>query len=380
LSGKLAVIYSDDFLAYDFGPAHPLTPKRLKLTYLLMKATGILSKPGVEVQPPRMANEHELSLFHEKDYLDFVRRMSKTGHGLLDFGDTPAFRGAYEAAAVAVGATLVAADLIMEGSSNHAMNISGGLHHAHPERASGFCIFNDPAICIAYLKQRYNLKRILYLDIDAHHGDGVMYGYYSDPSLLDIDFHEDGKYLFPGSGFIYETGECQAKGLKVNVPIPPLTGDHDYIFAFQELVPPLIHGFKPEFIIAQFGADSHRSDPLAHLQLTTLSYSIIARSIHELAHEVCQGRVIALGGGGYIPANVARAWTIVAAELAGINLKDTLPEEWKMHFKKLMGIEAPERLRTEEPFKIARLHRTAAINSITADLKRRIPLLSHLPS
>jgi acetoin utilization protein AcuC len=243
-----------------------------------------------------------------------------------------------------VGASLQACDNIMSGNYNHAFNPSGGLHHAHPERASGFCIFNDPAISVDYLKTKYKVKRLVYLDIDAHHGDGVMYGYYSDPSLMDIDFHENGKYIFPGTGFPDEIGENEAKGLKLNIPLLPGTGDEAYLTAFHKLVPDVVREFRPEIILVQCGADGHMDDRLAHLRLTTNMYREVVSEMHTLAHQLCGGRLLLFGGGGYTLANVPRVWTIAFATLAGKKLDNQIPEHWSREFRELAGENPPNEL------------------------------------
>jgi acetoin utilization protein AcuC len=258
------------------------------------------------------------------------------------------------------------------------MNISGGLHHAHPGRASGFCIFNDPAISIAYLKKKYGVKKILYLDVDAHHGDGVMYGFYSDGAVLDIDFHEDGQHLFPGTGFANEVGEADGKGLKVNIPLPPFTDDDLYLPLFREIVPHAVRKFRPDILLLQCGADSHANDLLAHLQLTTKTYVEVARTVHELAHEVAGGRLIVFGGGGYNQANVARTWALVAATLAQAKLPDQTPRTWRKLFETLVGEEAPVNMSSENEGRkelSAHVDKDQVRNSVR-ELKRHIELLS----
>ena len=316
----------------------------MKLTYDLIKAKGILENESVSVFSPRPASRKELLLFHEDQYVNLVQRYSEKGSGVLDMGDTPAFKGCYEATSLVVGASLIGCDMIMTGKASHAFNPSGGLHHAHPERASGFCIFNDPAVAIAYLKSKYQLKRILYLDIDAHHGDGVMYGYYADPAVMDIDFHESGHFLFPGTGFPDETGEGEAEGLKINIPLSPATGDHAYLKAFRELVPALITEYRPEIILVQCGADGHIDDRLAHLRLTTGVYSEVVSEMHRLAHEVCNGRLLLFGGGGYTLANVPRVWAVAFATLAGLKMSDEIPSAWSMEFESLTDEDPPASL------------------------------------
>ncbi len=298
----------------------------------------------MEVVPPRPATREEILLFHENDYVRLVERYSVKGSGLLDMGDTPAFKGCYEATSLVAGASLVECDMVMSGKLDHAFNPSGGLHHAHPERASGFCIFNDPAIVIAHLKSKYHVKRLLYLDIDAHHGDGVMYGFYSDPGVLDIDFHESGKFLFPGTGFPDETGKGEAEGLKVNIPLLPATGDEAYLRAFRQLVPALVRKYQPEVILVQCGADGHMDDKLAHLRLTTKVYSEVVGEMHRLAHELCNGKFLLFGGGGYTLANVPRVWTVAFATLAGIELTEEIPLDWSREFASATDEDPPAAL------------------------------------
>jgi acetoin utilization protein AcuC len=332
LGGRTGLVWDDGFVSYNLGPSHPLRPVRVKLTFELIKAKKILENQDVEILKARTATREEIGLFHEDSYIKLVESYSKKGSGLLDAGDTPAFNGCYEATSLVVGASLSAADAIMAGKVSHAFNPSGGLHHAHPERASGFCIFNDPAVVISYLKSKYRLKRILYLDIDAHHGDGVMYGYYDDPSVLDIDFHESGRFLFPGTGFPDETGKGPARGLKLNVPLPPSTGDQAYLDAFRQVVPDAVKDFKPEIILVQCGADGHLDDKLAHLRLTTKVYSDVVGEMHGLAHELCGGRFLLFGGGGYTLGNVPRVWTVAFAKLADAGLTNEIPAEWSREF------------------------------------------------
>jgi len=344
LGGRTTLLYSEKFLNYDLGPLHPLRPVRVKLTHDLIQAKGLLDEDEIKITVPRVSSEEEILLFHEKEYVRLVQKYSERGSGLLDAGDTPAFKGCFEATSLVVGASLEACDQIMSGKFAHAFNPSGGLHHAHPERASGFCIFNDPAVSINYLRKKYNARRLVYLDIDAHHGDGVMYGFYNNPSLLDIDFHENGKYLFPGTGFPDEIGGNEAKGLKLNVPLLPGTGDQAYLRAFHKIVPDIVRRFRPEIILVQCGADGHAEDRLAHLRLTTNMYNEVVSEMHDLAHELCKGRFLLFGGGGYTLANVPRVWTIALAALAGKKLDNRIPEHWSKEFLKLTGEDPPNDL------------------------------------
>jgi acetoin utilization protein AcuC len=378
MTQTLGIVYTEEFQKYDFGPTHPLKPTRLKLTYELMKTTNLLSKDNIKISEPRQASREELCLFHDEAYLRLVEAASRAGTGFLDMGDTPAFKGCYEASALASGASLSAVDIVMSGAATHAMNISGGLHHAHRDRASGFCIFNDPAISIAYLKKKYALQRILYLDVDAHHGDGVMYGFYSDPCVLDIDFHEDGHHLFPGTGYTDEIGEGSASGFKINIPLLPFTGNEQYLALFRRIVPTVVRKYKPEMLLLQCGVDAHANDLLAHLQLTTRAYVEITRIAHELAHEVAGGRLVVFGGGGYNPANVARTWTIVAATLADANLPTATSSAWRKMFEALVGEEAPATISSdgEEKSSLSSRVDSRHLTAVLEDLKRRVPLLS----
>jgi acetoin utilization protein AcuC len=378
MTPTLGIVYSEAFQQYDFGPTHPLKPTRLKLTYELMKGIGLLSAKNVKVIEPQEASRDELLLFHDEEYLRLVKKMSEQGTGYLDMGDTPAFKGCYEASALATGASLAAVEAVMSGKVTHAINIAGGLHHAHHDRASGFCIFNDPAISIAYLKKNYGLERVLYLDVDAHHGDGVMYGFYSDPAVLDIDFHEDGRHLFPGTGFTHEVGAGKAAGLKINVPLSPFAGDETYLGLFRKIVPAAVSKYRPQILLLQCGADSHANDLLGHLQITTKTYREVVKEVHNLAHELADGRFVIFGGGGYNIANVARTWTAAACALANYDCPKTTPRNWQKMFEALVGEKAPENMETDSE---ARQELSSGVvearaNQTLQELKSKVPLLT----
>ncbi|MCK4367379.1 MAG: acetoin utilization protein AcuC, partial [Thermoplasmata archaeon] len=253
----------------------------------------------------------------------------------------------YYASAVHTGAVIHATDIVMDGQVNHAFTPAGGLHHASRSRASGFCVFNDPAIAIKKLLVENKVKRAAYVDIDAHHGDGVQALFYDSPEVLTISLHESGRYLFPGTGFENEVGTGDGKGFSVNVPLPTYTRDSSYIFAFKEIVPPLLESFKPDLILTQLGVDAHHSDPLTHLMIGTGTYERIAGIIHDLAHEICDGKWVGVGGGGYDPVVVPRIWTLIFAQMSGIELPDEVPESWKSLCKKMAGEVPSDKLQDE---------------------------------
>jgi acetoin utilization protein AcuC len=327
------VWYGDEGPAYDHGPAHPLRPARFFLTRALIGDYGIIDGKRVVEMPGREATDSELSLVHSARYVDAVRR---AGHGEAgawwEFGfgpgDNPIFPAMHEAAARVVGASLVAAEAVWSGRAEHAFNPAGGLHHAMAERASGFCVYDDPAVAIAWLLD-HGAERVAYVDVDVHHGDGPQAIFCADPRVLTISLHQDGRTLFPGTGAVGELGHGDALGTKVNVPLPPFTGDDGWRAAFEEIVPPLVEAFAPQVLVTQLGCDSHHLDPLANLSLTTAAYRYAAETLHELAHRAAGGRWLATGGGGYQWARVVpRAWTTYFAEMAGVEVADELPASW----------------------------------------------------
>jgi acetoin utilization protein AcuC len=328
VGGNTGLVYSEDFMKYDFGPTHPLRPIRLKLTLDLLKEMGVLDDSSVSIHLPRQASDDELQMVHTKEYIEEVKAFSKTGVGYLDLGDTPAFKGIHEATAVAVGGSITAADLVMKGEVHHAFNPAGGLHHAGIDHAAGFCVYNDIGVTIRHIQRNYKTKKLALVDLDVHHGDGTQEILYADPNVLTLDMHENGKFLYPGTGSINEIGEGKARGFKVNIPLPPLTNRECYLHAFDEIIPPLLRGFEPEVIVNQFGVDTHFDDPLAHLSLTMETYHELASRLHSLAHELCDGKYVVLGGGGYKPENVARAWAIVFCTINGTTISDNIPKKW----------------------------------------------------
>ncbi|MGH2727110.1 MAG: acetoin utilization protein AcuC, partial [Actinomycetota bacterium] len=332
---RVAITSDDTLVSYQIGPQQTLKPIRLNLTIELARADGILDLARVDVVKPHQASREELELVHTPRYIDAVEQISATatdpfgtyGWG-IGIGDNPAFRGMHEASALVAGASLVAAERITSAQAEHAFNPAGGLHHAMPDRASGFCIYDDPAIAIRRLLDLG--ERVVYIDVDVHHGDGPQFIFYDEPNVMTISLHESGEYLFPGTGFPEEIGAGAAEGTKVNVALPPLTDDDAYRAAFERVVPPLVESFKPTILVTQLGCDTHATDPLAHLALVTGTYRWIAKTLHDLAHHTTHGRWLALGGGGYqIYTVVPRAWTIYAAEITGAELDDELPDAWR---------------------------------------------------
>jgi len=358
MSGSLHVYYGPEILLYDFGPGHPFNQRRVKLSVELMDACELFQANGNTLRPIQQGTRADALLFHEPGYLDFLADASITGEGVLDHGDTPAFPGCLDAALWGVGASLGALDAVMTGEG-HAFSPGGGWHHGYRDHASGFCILNDGAIALAAARQRYGIQRALYLDIDVHHGDGVFYGYYGDGWLLDIDFHQDGRTLFPGKGFAEEVGTGEATGTKLNIPLLPGAGDDAALLAWREVAVPAIRAFRPELIVMQCGADAHAGDPLAMLEWSLGAYTEIIASVHALAHEVADGRLLLLGGGGYNPANVCLIWPAIAHAVGDVSLPDRVPDHWRKSFEDAYGRRAPERF-SEPPTSATRPLQAAA--------------------
>jgi acetoin utilization protein AcuC len=330
---KSAFVFSDAYTSYKFSEDHPFNPKRLVMTTDLIRRLGILH--DAQVVEPRPVSEEELARVHDTRYLDAVKRASLPDADPDLFGawgigteDTPIFTGMHDASALIAGGTLLAAELVMSGQYQHALNMAGGLHHAHRAEASGFCVYNDIAVAIAHVRQKYN-ARVVYIDTDAHHGDGVQWLFYDDPNVLTISFHETGKYLYPGTGDLTERGEGAGFGYSLNVPLEAFTEDDSWMDAVEGILTPVLHAFQPDLILHQNGCDAHRYDPLTHLSATTRIYHEMPRLTHKLAHEVCSGRWVAVGGGGYdIWRVVPRAWTMLWAEMNECPLPDKVPAEW----------------------------------------------------
>ncbi|MFG1860492.1 acetoin utilization protein AcuC [Microbispora bryophytorum] len=338
MSQAVRVVWDDALVSYDFGPGHPLAPVRVELTMALARDLGVLD--GTETTGCAPATEDEIALVHNRDYIEAVKNVSKDGRPDLRYGlgteDNPAFVGVHEASALVTGASLAAARAVWTGEAEHAVNVAGGLHHAMPGAASGFCVYNDPAVAIAWLLSQ-GATRIAYVDVDVHHGDGVQAAFYDDPRVLTISLHESPRTLFPGTGFPQETG---AEGTAVNVALPAGCGDTGWLRAFHAVVPPLLHAFRPQILVTQQGCDSHALDPLAHLMLSLDGQRTAYAALHRLAHETASGRWIAVGGGGYeLVQVVPRAWTHLIAEALGrpVEPSTATPDTWRTYVGKRTG-------------------------------------------
>jgi len=350
--GGSCVVYDESLTGYDFGPAHPMNPVRVDLTMQLTRSLGVLDIPGglTAVVAPH-ATDEDLLLVHDAALIEAVRRSSadpslhdpRRGLGT---DDNPTFANMHQAARHVVGASIEAARQVWTGQSVHAANIAGGLHHAMPDAASGFCVYNDVAVAIRWLLDN-GATKVAYVDVDVHHGDGVQKIFYDDPRVLTISLHETGQMLFPGTGFPVESGGPNAPGTSVNVALPPGTADAGWLRAFHAVVPPLVRAFEPEILITQHGCDSHRDDPLAHLMLTVDGQRASYLVLHELAHEVCGGRWVATGGGGYAVVDVVpRSWSHLLAIVGGTPLETGLdtPAEWRRGVQERLGVPAPSRM------------------------------------
>ncbi len=334
---RTAFVFDPQMASYDLGDDHPLSPLRRLLAVDLIDAYGLRAHPDVHEIAPRRATDEQIERAHAAAYVAAVRRMSAqpmlaqgwdaAQWGLAAGGDTPAFAGMHEAAAVLCGASITAALEVWEGRADQVFSPAGGLHHALANRAAGFCIYNDPAVAIHALLDA-GATRVAYIDIDVHHGDGTQWIFYDDPRVLTCSVHESGRYLFPGTGALSERGIGAAVGTSVNIPLPPYAGDAPYLRAIEEVIARAVINFAPEIIVTQDGADPHHKDPLAHLQVTTAAFPRAYRALHQIAHTACDGRWVALGGGGYHTDVVPRAWTMLFAEMLGVDLDDALPHEW----------------------------------------------------
>jgi acetoin utilization protein AcuC len=351
-SGPATVVFDPRLTEYDFGDAHPMSPIRVDLTMRLAEELGVVGAgSGLRMVDAPIADDALIATVHDASLIEAVKRLGAdpTGydeqHG-LGSEDNPAFRNMHQAAAHVVGASVEACRQVWTGESLHAANIAGGLHHAMRGRASGFCIYNDVAVGIQYLLDQ-GAERVAYVDVDAHHGDGVEKIFWDDPRVLTISLHETGQMLFPGTGFPNDLGGPGAEGSAINVALPPGTADAGWLRAFHAVVPPLLREFGPEVLVTQHGCDSHIEDPLAHLMLTVDGQRASYLALHDLAHEVAGGRWVATGGGGYALVEVVpRAWTHLLAIVGGRPLDPATetPEGWREHIRESLDRTAPYRL------------------------------------
>ena len=348
----LHMAWDDRLTRYDFGPGHPLAPVRVELTVELARDFGVLDAPGVSVAVPEPAGLADLELVHDPGYIGIVRQASADPSALdlrilsrygLGTPDDPVFPGMHEASALVAGATLAAARAVWTGAAEHGINVAGGLHHAMAANASGFCVYNDPAIAIKWLLSQ-GAERVAYVDIDVHHGDGVQAAFWADPRVLTISLHEHPATLFPGTGLPTEIGAAGAEGSAVNVALPAGTRDAGWLRAFHATVPQLLRAFGPQVLVSQHGCDTHWSDPLANLQLTIDAQRAAHAAIHRLAHETAGGRWLATGGGGYSLVEVVpRTWTHLLAEAAGspVDPQAETPGAWREYVQRRTGQTAP---------------------------------------
>ena len=365
----LHVAWDERLVDYHFGPDHPMAPVRVELTMRLAHEFGLWNQPGVTVAAPAAATDAELQLVHDPSYITAVEAISRwTEHpdardGLAGnqlrvahmFGlgteDNPVFPAMHEASALVTGATLAAARAAWSSSDRHGASIAGGMHHAMAAHASGFGVYNDPAIAIAWLLEQ-GAERIAYVDIDAHHGDGVEAAFYADPRVLTISLHQHPATLFPFTGLPSDIGGPGADGSAVNVALPAETSDGPWLRAFHAIVPPLLRQFRPQILVSQHGCDTHRLDPLAHLELSIDAQRAAHATIHALAHDLADGRWLLTGGGGYdLVQVVPRTWTHLLAEAAGqpIDSQAQTPDPWRDYVARRTGLKAPERMTEGAP-------------------------------
>ena len=322
------VVFGDRSVQYDFGAGHPLTPRRFGAGIHLLRAVG-----AERFVAPEEASTEQLHLVHDPRYISTVRLLSEYPEaapmaGFAAWGDEPPFYGMHEAAAVVAGGSLGAMDMVLSGDAPHAFHPGGGLHHAMPARASGFCIYNDVALAIR--RARDAGHRVMYVDLDVHHGDGVEAIFWNDPGVMTVSFHETGRSLFPGTGFIDDCGGPDARGSAVNVPLEPGTSDASWLSAVELLVPELAAAFHPDVLVTQHGSDAHAFDPLAHMRLTTAAMSAAARLLDRVAHEHTDGRWLATGGGGYdVYRVVPRVWALVWLAQAHRDVPPETPPDWR---------------------------------------------------
>ncbi|MCW2548207.1 MAG: Histone deacetylase [Mycobacterium sp.] len=342
------IVWSEQLTSYNHGAGHPLRPVRLELTMALARQLGVLDRPGITFRAPDIASDDLLELVHDPHYVSYVKRIQPDErvnaigrqYGFAS-ADNPVFARMHEASALVSGASVMAAQAVWEGRATRAVNLSGGLHHAMRDHASGFCVYDDPAVAIAWLLAA-GAERVAYVDVDVHHGDGVQDAFYGDPRVLTISLHESGHTLFPGTGFASEIGTGEGAGYAVNVALPAGTRDEGWLRAFEAVVPALLEAYEPQILITQHGCDTHSLDPLAHLNCTVDGQRTAYHRLAELAGSCAGGRWVALGGGGYeISQVVPRAWTHLLAELTGAPVNGSTPDGWRQLVRERVGGAVP---------------------------------------
>jgi len=352
MSERTAVVWGDDLAAYDFGPGHPLAPIRVQLAMRLAADFGLFAHRDVEVLTPvEPAGVDDLLRVHTPDYLQAVQAASADAASVdpargLGTDDVPVFADMHRAAAAVCGASLAGARAVLSGQVEHAVNLAGGLHHAMPGAASGFCVYNDVGVAIAWLLEQ-GVERIAYVDVDVHHGDGVQAMFWDDPRVLTVSIHESPRTLFPGTGWATEVGGPAATGSAVNIALPAGTSDQGWLRAFHAVVPQVLAAFRPQFLVTQQGADTHAEDPLAHLALSLDGQRMSYEALHRWAHRYAQGRWLALGGGGYEWVDVVpRAWAHLIAEVTGhpIDPLADLPVPYRAFVEEALARQSPFRM------------------------------------
>lgn len=350
MSSSSCIIFDERLTSYNFGHSHPMAPVRVQLTIDLVREFGLFDD-GLECIGADPADDQALVRVHDEHYIEAVHRVSADpnqidlSHGLGN-ADNPVFAQMHEASALIAGASVEAAKRVWTGQAKHAINISGGLHHAMPGSASGFCVYNDIALAIAWLLDN-GAERVAYVDVDAHHGDGVQTMFWNDPRVLTVSIHESPQTLFPGTGYATESGAAGAEGSAVNVALPPGTSDAGWLRAFHAVVPDVVRSFKPDILFTQQGCDSHMDDPLTNLMLSVDGQRASYLALRDLANEVCEGRWVATGGGGYAVLDVVpRAWAHLLAIVAerDIDPQEATPELWRRKVADLRGAPAPSRM------------------------------------
>jgi acetoin utilization protein AcuC len=356
---------------YDFGPTHPLRPERVLGTLDHIARLGMIDEAGVEEVDARNATDDEIRAVHSAEFVTAVRDVDAgvvTSQFGLQYGvgtpDNPIFPDMHTASAAVCGASVTAAEVVVTGEAQHAFNPAGGLHHARRSEASGFCIYNDPAVAIARVLAMRPDWRVMYIDVDVHHGDGVQWIFYDEPRVLTLSLHQSGRYLYPGTGFTDELGSGDAVGTSANLPFMPFTGNDDYLWALEALVNGLAEAYKPDLVLTQLGADTHHGDPLANLGLTMEAYPRMGRILHDAIHAYGSGRWVATGGGGYQAETVVpKVWTMHFAELCGV--PEMIPSEW---------------LNDNAPDEVSRRFRDSVRDSVDEVLGACVPHLEKLAS